>query len=158
MRYTERRSFSLKSVELSCKSEYALLALLELTAHYGSGEPLQIRQIAAEQNIPDRYLEQLLATLRRAGIVRSQRGARGGYLLAREPWKISILEVVICIEGLESQTTESNVGPKSIGGAVIRDIWQEAGRAADAILQKYTLQDLAEKRDARRQLDIMYYI
>lgn len=145
-------------MELSCKSEYALLALLELTAHYGSGEPLQIRQIAAEQNIPDRYLEQLLATLRRSGIVRSQRGARGGYLLAREPWKISILEVVICIEGLETQTTESNVDPKSIGGAVITEIWQEAGQAADAVLQKYTLQDLAAKRDARRQLDIMYYI
>ena len=145
-------------MELSCKSEYALLALLELTAHYGSGEPLQIRQIAAEQNIPDRYLEQLLATLRRSGVVRSQRGARGGYLLAREPWKISLLEVVRCIEGLDSQTVESNIDPKSIGGAVIKEIWQEAGQAADTVLQKYTLQDLAEKRDARRQLDIMYYI
>ena len=49
-------------MEISCKSEYALLALLELAGHYDGGEPLQIRQIAAEQNIPDRYLEQLLAT------------------------------------------------------------------------------------------------
>ena len=81
-------------VELSCKSEYALLALIELATHYSSGEPLQIRQIAAQQNIPDRYLEQLLATLRRYGLVRSQRGAKGGYLLAREPWKITLLEVV----------------------------------------------------------------
>ncbi len=145
-------------MELSCKSEYALLALLELTAHYASGEPLQIRQIAAEQNIPDRYLEQLLATLRRSGIVRSQRGARGGYLLAREPWKISLLEVVGCIEGLDAQPSETNQAMKSVGGSVIQEVWQEVRQAADAVLQKYTLHDLAEKRDARRQLDIMYYI
>jgi Rrf2 family protein len=145
-------------VELSCKSEYALLALLELAVHYGTGEPMQIRQIAAEQNIPDRYLEQLLATLRRAGLVRSQRGARGGYLLSRDPWKITVFEVVGCIEGSDAQPSESNREPKSVEGMVIREVWQEAGQAADTILQKHTLQDLVEKRDARKQLDLMYYI
>ncbi len=146
------------AVELSCKSEYALLALLELAAHYSSGEPLQIRQIAAEQNIPDRYLEQLLAILRRANLIRSQRGARGGYLLAREPWKITLLEVVNCIEGIESHPVELTREAKSVEGMVIREVWQEAGHAAYAVLQKYTLQDIADKRDSRRQLDFMYYI
>lgn len=145
-------------MELSCKSEYALLALLELTDHYASNEPLQIRQIAAEQNIPDRYLEQLLATLRRSGLVRSQRGAKGGYVLAREPWKITLLDVVASIEGADSQPSEIHREAKSIEGMVIREVWQEAGRAADAVLQKYTLQDLAEKRNSRQQLDLMYYI
>ncbi len=145
-------------MELSCKSEYALLALLELTAHYSGGEPLQIRQIAAEQNIPDRYLEQLLATLRRSGLVRSQRGARGGYLLARDPWKITLLEIVTCIEGLDAKPSEPSQDLHSIEGLVIREAWQEACQAANTVLQKYTLQDLAEKRDAREQLDIMYYI
>ncbi|MBD3881762.1 Rrf2 family transcriptional regulator [Phormidium tenue FACHB-886] len=145
-------------MELSCKSEYALLALLELASQYNTGDPLQIRQIAAEQNIPDRYLEQLLAALRRAGIVRSQRGAKGGYLLAREPWKITILEVINCIEGADSQPTESGREPKSVEEVIVREIWNEAGQAADAVLQKYTLQDLAEKRNARQQLDLMYYI
>jgi Rrf2 family protein len=145
-------------VELSCKSEYALLALLELAASYSGGEPLQIRQIAAEQNIPDRYLEQLLATLRRAGIIRSQRGAKGGYILAREPWKIALLEVINCIEGTDSQSAEAHRVPKSVEGAVIREVWQEAGNASDAVLQKYTLQDIADKREARQRLDLMYYI
>jgi Rrf2 family protein len=145
-------------VELSCKSEYALLALLELTVHYSSNEPMQIRQIAAEQNIPDRYLEQLLATLRRSALVRSQRGAKGGYLLAREPWKITLLEVVNCIEGSDSQPSETAREPKSVEGMVIREVWREVGQAADAVLQKYTLQNLAEKRDIRQQLDFMYYI
>jgi Rrf2 family protein len=148
-------------VEISCKSEYALLALLELAAIYHSGEPLQIRQIAAQQNIPDRYLEQLLATLRRGGIIRSQRGAKGGYLLAREPWKITLFEVVACLEGFDVQMTEADASGKStktLEGAVICEIWQEANQAANAVLQKYTLQDLSDRRDSRRQLDLMYYI
>lgn len=146
-----------KSVELSCKSEYALLALLELSVHYASGEPLQIRQIAAQQNIPDRYLEQLLATLRRAGLVRSQRGARGGYLLTREPWKITLYEVVSCIEGFDAQIDATKT-PETTEGVVINDVWQEVRQAAESVLQKYTLQDLVEKRNTKEQVDIMYYI
>lgn len=144
-------------VELSCKSEYALLALLELSAQYSSGEPMQIRQIAAQQNIPDRYLEQLLATLRRAGLVRSQRGARGGYLLARDPWKITLYEIVSCIEGFEAPG-DADKTPATPEGSVISDIWQEVRLAAETVLQKCTLQDLLERRSAREQLNIMYYI
>ncbi len=145
-------------MELSCKSEYALLALLELATHYQSGETLQIRQIAAQQNIPDRYLEQLLATLRRSGVVKSQRGAKGGYVLAREPWKINLLEVLTCLEGLDARATEEDAKPKTIESAVVQEIWQEAQQAANSVLQKCTLQDLCEQRVARRQLNIMYYI
>ncbi|NJN88645.1 MAG: Rrf2 family transcriptional regulator [Leptolyngbyaceae cyanobacterium SL_7_1] len=145
-------------MELSCKSEYALLALVELGVCYNTGDPLQIRQIAADQHIPDRYLEQLLATLRRCGLVRSQRGAKGGYLLAREPWKITLFEVVNCIEGADVQPDENQREPRSVEGMVIWEVWQETRQAAEAVLQRYTLQDLVDKRDARRQLDIMYYI
>lgn len=145
-------------IELSCRSEYALLALLELVAYYNTSEPLQIRQIAAKQNIPDRYLEQLLATLRRCGLVRSQRGARGGYVLSREPWKITLLEAINCIEGAEAQSLESSSDAKTLESDVVREIWQEVGKAAELVLQRYTLQDLADRRDARKQLDIMYYI
>lgn len=145
-------------MELSCKSEYAILALLELTVHYQSGEPLQIRQIAAQQNIPDRYLEQLLATLRRGGLVKSQRGAKGGYSLAREPWKITLFEVLGCLEGLDVRTNDEEVQLKTVDSGVIEEIRQEAYRAANSILQKYTIADLCEKRDSLRQLDVMYYI
>ena len=145
-------------MELSCKTEYALLALLELTSHYNDGEPLQIRQIAAQQNIPDRYLEQLLATLRRGGLVRSQRGAKGGYVLGREPWKITLLDIINCLEGLDSKASKSDAPPKTVESAVVGEVWQEVHDRAHDVLQGYTLQDLSEKRDARRQLDIMYYI
>jgi Rrf2 family protein len=145
-------------VELSCKSEYAILALLELATHYQNGEPLQIRQIAAQQNIPDRYLEQLLATMRRGGLVKSQRGSKGGYMLAREPWKITIFEVLACVDGLDARTCEEETQPKSADSAVVEEIWQEARQAANSILQKYTLAELRDKRDSHKQLDVMYYI
>lgn len=145
-------------MELSCKNEYALLALIELAVNYSTGDPLQIRQISAQQQIPDRYLEQLLATLRRCGLVRSQRGAKGGYILAREPWKINLLEVMTCLDGADAQPDDQKDGTNTVEAAVILEVWKEAHEAANAILQRYTLQDLCEKRDARRQLDIMYYI
>ncbi|MBE9128068.1 MULTISPECIES: RrF2 family transcriptional regulator [unclassified Coleofasciculus] len=146
------------SVELSCKTEYALLALLELADHYNEGEPLQIRQIAAQQTIPDRYLEQLLATLRRGNLVRSQRGAKGGYILAREPWKITLLDVINCLEGSESKVSTSDTTANTVESAVVEEIWQEVHDRANEVLREYTLQDLCEKRDNRRQLNIMYYI
>ena len=145
-------------MELSCKSEYAILALLEMATHYENGEPMQIRQIATQQNIPDRYLEQLLANLRRGGIVKSKRGSKGGYLLAREPRKISILEILECLEGLDVQTGEQNTNLSSLDHTVVLEIWQEARKAANSVLHNYSLQDLCEKRDSRKQLDIMYYI
>jgi Rrf2 family protein len=145
-------------VELSCKSEYALLALLEMAAQYKENEPLQIRQIAARQNIPDRYLEQLLANLRRHGLVRSQRGAKGGYLLAREPWKITLLEIMDCIEGLDVPAPENLCNTQTVEKAVVWEAWREAYQAVRSVLQRYTLQDLCERRDAKQQLNIMYYI
>lgn len=135
-----------------------MLALLALTTHYSRGEPRQIRQIATDQNIPDRYLEQLLATLRRGGLVRSERGAKGGYLLAREPWKITLLEVVECIEGLKTRSGATKSNPKTVESAIVREMWQEVRQTTHSVLQKYTLQDLKDQRDARQQLDIMYYI
>jgi Rrf2 family transcriptional regulator, cysteine metabolism repressor len=146
-------------VELSCKSEYALLALMELAEAYKLGEPLQIRQIATTHAIPDRYLEQLLANLRRAGIIRSLRGAKGGYLLARPPWQITLLEVLDCIEGVEASTEQAFTNSaNTVERSVIRETWHKACQAAHTVLQNSTLKDLCEQRQAKLQLDIMYYI
>ncbi len=66
--------------------EYALLALLELATHHDKKVPLTMNEIAAKQPIPERYLEQILTNLRRAGVVQSERGSKDGFLLVREPW------------------------------------------------------------------------
>ncbi|HBE21633.1 MAG TPA: transcriptional regulator [Cyanobacteria bacterium UBA11149] len=145
-------------MELSCKTEYALLALLELVGEYNGGEPLQIRRIAEHQNIPDRYLEQLLAILRCGGLVRSQRGAKGGYLLSREPWKITLFDVISCLEGAESKVSKLDPISKTVENAVVYDIWSEIHNRYYDMLREYTLQDLYNKRNHKRQLNIMYYI
>lgn len=144
-------------VELSNKSEYALLALLELAKSYPSGESLQIRQIAELQNIPNRYLDQLLATLRRGGLIKSIRGAKGGYVLAREPEKITLFDALNCIEGLNTVVSD-DTAQKTIESKLIEEIWLEALCAVNSVLQKYTLQDLCERRASRRQMALMYYI
>mgnify|MGYP001099177500 CR=1 FL=1 len=145
-------------MELSCKTEYTLLALLELTGHYNEGEPLQIRQIAAQQNIPDRYLEQLLATLRRGNLVRSQRGSKGGYLLAREPWTITLLDVINCLDGSTTPVSGNQKTVTTEESAIVQETWQDVRDRTNDILRDYTLQDLWEKLNNRQQLNIMYYI
>ncbi|BAZ33179.1 BadM/Rrf2 family transcriptional regulator [Cylindrospermum sp. NIES-4074] len=145
-------------MELSNKSEYAILALLELATCYSRGEPLQIREIAALQHIPNRYLEQLLATLRRRGLIKSIRGAKGGYVLAREPRRITLLDALNCMEGLDTDVSNLEQNPQTLDGDVIQDVWQEARQAANAVLQKYTLQDLCERRASKERKELMYYI
>ena len=142
-------------MELSCKSEYALLALLALATHYQSGEPIQIRKIASEKNIPDRYLEQLLAILRRAGLVRALRGAKGGYILVKDPRQISLFEILSCLDGIEKQDPKCQ---NTLESVVIDELWQEANQAAQAVLERYSLQDLSDRTQAKRNLNLMYYI
>ncbi len=146
-------------MELSCKSEYALLALLELAQHYNDGQVLQIKEIAAHQSIPDRYLEQLLATLRRQGLVRSQRGAKGGYSLARAPWMISLLDVIQAIEGEDLiRARDLPTTAPTLEREVLLKAWQDVQAAAVAVLQKTTLQDLCDQQARQQQVNLMYYI
>ena len=145
-------------MELSCKCEYALLALMALVDHYQTGTPLQIRQIAEQQNIPDRYLEQLLCSLRRSGLVRSQRGAKGGYLLAKDPWQITVLEVLTCIEGRDLTATNPLSSLSTPEKLIVHEVWQQAHAASNAVWQDCTLQDLCDRRDAHQQSNLMYYI
>ncbi|BAZ37086.1 hypothetical protein NIES4101_30070 [Calothrix sp. NIES-4101] len=144
-------------MELSSKLEYALLALLEIANSYESGEPLQIQQIADAQDIPKRYLEQLLATLRRGGLIKSTRGVRGGYVLAREPHQINVLDALNCIEGLEATLPSTNSN-NSVGIKVIEEVWEEARQALYKVLQEYTLQDLCDLYSKHSHLPLMYYI
>lgn len=143
-------------MELSSKVEYALIALLELAIHYDQSEPIQIRQIAERQSIPDRYLEQVFAVLRHAGIVRSQRGNKGGYLLAREPWQITLLEVFSCLE--DAKASADNRDSLSINQVIVREIWQQSQQSARTILRQHTLRDLCQQRDIRQRISSMYYI
>jgi Rrf2 family cysteine metabolism transcriptional repressor len=85
-------------LSLSAKARYGLQAAYDLALHAGDG-PRQAREVAADQGIPQHFLEQVLVQLKRALLVRSYRGSHGGYALARDPAQISVLEVLTCLEG-----------------------------------------------------------
>ena len=133
---------------------------------YASGDPLQSREIARRQHIPDRYLEQLLATLKRGGLIRSQRGVNGGYLLALEPRQVSVLDVVQCVDGAQGNEATGNSNGNGNGDGldatveclVVHEVWGEAQTAMEATLSQYSLKDIMEKRDVRQQANVMYYI
>jgi Rrf2 family protein len=143
-------------LDLSSKVEYALLALLELASNKGNRKPLTISEITAKQPIPERYLEQILTSLRRAGVVQSYRGSRGGFILAREPWQITLLEIVSYVEG-ETKQRQSPIAP-TMERDLVHEIWEQANTACVEVLRSYTLQDLCQQREERLQHGPMYYI
>lgn len=140
----------------SAKTEYALVALIELASIHPGGGVLQVAEIASNQNIPDRYLEQMLTSLRRSGILRSIRGPRGGYQLHRPPAQIQVSEVIACLEG-ESSPREP-AGRLSPEFEVVDSLAAQLERQRQALLEATSLQDLLEQRDARLQAQSMYFI
>lgn len=145
-------------MELSSKSEYALLALFELASCYDSGESLQIQQIADAQDIPKRYLEQLLASLRRGGLIKSTRGVRGGYVLAKDPRQMTVLDALKCIEGLDTIPLQDTNTMCATASGVIKYVWKEATHSLYEVLENYTLQDLCDLQTQNSPTALMYYI
>ena len=130
---------------ITTKSPYAVRALAEL-ARRGQSTPVPIGEIARAREIPVQFLEGLFATLRRAGILQSQRGVKGGYSFARPPSEITVLEVVELLEGELGSDASTN-------GAV----WTDAVEAVKSVLGGSTIADVAE-REAQAAGAPMYYI
>ena len=142
-------------MKVSAKTEYACLAMLELAAHYGSGEPVRIRSIADEHGIPSRFLVQILLQLKGAGFVSSTRGASGGYQLIKPPGDISLGEVMTVIEGLETEVT-STAATNSPTARVLVEAWKEIARVQHQALYAITFGDLVQR--IKRRSDNMFYI
>jgi Rrf2 family cysteine metabolism transcriptional repressor len=129
-------------ISITTKSPYALSALVELH-HRGESGPVPIAELARRREIPVQFLEQLFATLRRAGILRSQRGVKGGYAFARPAGDITVLELVELLDG--------PVGSGASG------IFADAARAARAVLSASTVADVADA-ETRAAGAPMYHI
>ena len=143
-------------VAFSSKTDYGLVALIELASVYPSGGVMQVAEIAARQNIPDRYLEQMLTSLRRSGILRSIRGPKGGYQLTRSPADLPVSEVVNCLEGESAaQPSSSRSTPEF---QVLQELDQQLEAARQTLLQSTSLQDLIDRRDAQTLDQTMYFI
>ena len=130
---------------ITTKSPYAVRALTEL-ARRGGPAPVPIGEIARARDIPVQFLEGLFATLRRAGILQSQRGVKGGYTFARPPSEITVLDVVELLDGGLGADAAANGG-----------IWADAVEAVKGVLGGATIAELAE-REAQAAGTPMYYI
>lgn len=129
--------------------DYSLKALIMLAQRYPSPEPLRVEEIASAQGVPENYLRRLLVELKRGGVVASQKGPSGGYLLARNPTRITMADVVQIIEGdfapvecLEG----ANAGCTRADPCAMREVWTEVRESVIAILRRTTLRALAQKR------------
>jgi Rrf2 family protein len=138
--------------------DYSLKALLMLADRYPSSQPLRVEEIAAVQGVPENYLRRLLIELKRGGLVLSQKGPNGGYMLARPPARITMADVVEIIEGdytpVECLEDAANSFCPRDGGCPMRDVWREVRDRVVGILRSATLQSLAE----RRKSAVMYQI
>ncbi|WP_354701984.1 HTH-type transcriptional regulator CymR [Paraconexibacter sp. AEG42_29] len=129
-------------ISITTKSPYALKALTEL-GRAGDTGPVPIGELARRREVPVQFLEQLFATLRRAGVLKSQRGVKGGYSFARDPSTITVLEIVELLDGPLGRDSEG--------------VFADAAAAARKVLQDTTIADVvaAEERSAGVS---MYYI
>jgi len=130
--------------------DYSLKALLMLADRHQSAQPVRVEEIAAAQAIPENYLRRLLIEMKRGGLVQSQKGPSGGYLLARPPARITMADVIDVIEGGYAPVDCLSDGAPGLctrdDPCAMRDVWREVQESVYAILRRATLQSLAEKR------------
>ena len=144
-------------MKLSTRTRYGIRAILELAENYGNG-PLQLRVIARDQGVSVKYLEQLMAMLKAAGIVRSIRGSKGGYILAKQPGQVKVSECFQCLEGsvITTECVKDESFCERTNDCIARQVWTEVQEAVMGVLQSMTLQDLVDR--AKNNNAIHYHI
>lgn len=155
-------------MRITTTSRYGVRALFDV-AYHGGGQPTQIKDISRRQRISQRYLEQIFNKLLKAGLLKSRRGPRGGYMLARDPAQITISDIinaaqgpivpVRCLEDCEKKSQECDI----LNGCITRHVWKETQRLLVDYYNSVSIADLcsmARKQGVSRDLDhkYMYFI
>jgi len=147
-------------MRFSVKSEYAVIAILDIAIHTDKG-PVHVRAIANRQAIPVRFLEQVMASLKKAGLVESIRGAQGGYVLSRDPGTINLAQVIEAIEGpitpMDCTAGLIDYRCLQINGCVVKDVWEDVRKAITGVLSKVSIQEMC-KRKREKENPVMYHI
>ncbi len=133
-------------MKLSTRTRYGIRAILELADNYQKG-PLQLKTIAKRQNISVKYLEQIMTILRSGDLIRSVRGPRGGYMLAKVPNQIKLSDVFDCLEGPVTtvECVEDENYCARVADCMARHLWMQVNQAIRNVLQSVTLQDLVDR-------------
>lgn len=139
-------------MKISTRGRYALRLMLDLAQHYEEQEYISIKKVSQRQDISEKYLEQIVAQLGRAGFVKSIRGAQGGYRLVMEPKDYTVGMILRQIEGNLSSVRCLEDNPnkcRRCNNCVTLEVWQRINDAVDAVIDSITLQDLVEKQLAQ---------
>lgn len=137
-------------MNISARCEYACRALVELGTRFAAQQTVTSQEIAERRHIPEKYLVHILLQLKRAGLVRSLRGAQGGYLLGRAPDDVRLLDIIEAIDG----AVLDPLPVEDVGSDVLRPAWAEIAEGIREVLASRTLRSLMEKAAS----DNMYYI
>lgn len=140
----------------SAKTEYGLVALMDLATAYASGERVQAGEICRRHSIPERYLEQMLTALRKGGFLKSIRGPRGGFQLARPPEEICVADIEACLEGEGSMERKGD--RRDAEFQALSTLSQRMVEARATILRQTNLVHLLQERDRLRPPEPMFYI
>jgi Rrf2 family protein len=146
-------------MKISTRVRYGVRLLVELGLHTGN-EPVLLRDISKSQEISEKYLGQIMIPLKAAGLVRTYRGAHGGYRLGREAADITLKEIVEVLDG-DRCLVECVREPDScsrVARCVTRSVWQELGKRISSFLESMTLEDLIARCGDRREPAQMYQI
>jgi len=137
-------------LRLSTRGHYGLKAMFDLAQNYGSS-PIPLKAVAQRQNLSEHYLEQLIAMLRKAGLVNGVRGAQGGYVLAREPSKINVGDVIRALEGPIAPVycvSEENPGAcDEADNCITRTVWARVRDGIAAVMDAISLADLCREAE-----------
>ena len=141
-------------MKLSTRTRYGIRAILEVALNYGKG-PVQTKVIAHRQNISVKYLEQLMALLKTGGFVRSIRGSKGGYVLARPPEQIRLSEVFTALEGpiVTVECLENRDYCDQVADCIARRLWAQVQQAIEGVLNSVSLQTLIEEANSNKTRD-----
>lgn len=131
-------------MKLSTKGKYGVKAMVELAIHYGE-DPISIKTIGTRQDISEYYLEQLFSSLRKAKLIKSIRGAQGGYVLNREPKNITVAQIMDVLEGpIEIADCIDGGDCVSIDCCATRLLWKKIKNSIDSVMLSVTLQDIVD--------------
>ncbi|MCI6277211.1 MAG: Rrf2 family transcriptional regulator [Clostridium sp.] len=131
-------------MKLSTKGRYGVKAMVDLAINYGK-EPISIKAISQRQHVSEYYLEQLFSPLRKSGLIKSIRGAQGGYVLNRDPKDIKISEIMYILEGpIEISDCVDGSSCNNIDCCATRLLWEKIKHSIDSVMESVTLQDIVD--------------
>lgn len=146
-------------MKLSTKGRYGLRAMIDLGAN-SNGEYLPLHTIADRQGISERYLEQVFSALKKSGLVKSVKGAQGGYVLAKDAENITVKDILFALEGnLEVVENIEDKNEDMLRKCIRINVWEKMNEAIEEVVSSITLEELIAKyRKSNGDINIMYYI